>query len=86
MCSVQAVHAWSSQHNEPHVLTDLGQVDVYDGAQEQNVLILFRVLELEVACCSQHRLDGSHAIVVVALAGELGGGGGGGTTQRRYTL
>lgn len=50
---------------------ELGQVDVKQGPQEQDTLILFWVLELEVASGSEHRLDSAHAIVIVVLRGEL---------------
>eukprot|EP00964_Phaeocystis_antarctica_P055483 scaffold32640_cov63-Phaeocystis_antarctica.AAC.1 len=50
---------------------ELGQVDVGDGAQHQDGLVLVGELLLEVACRGEHRLDGAHAVVVVVLAREL---------------
>lgn len=50
---------------------ELGQVDVQQGPEEQDALVLLWVPELEVAGGGEHGLDGTHAIVVMVLRGEL---------------
>lgn len=50
---------------------ELGQVDIEQGAEQQDTLVLLRVLELEVAGGGEHGLDRAHAVVVVMLGGQL---------------
>lgn len=50
---------------------ELGQVDIKQGPQQQDTLVLLWVLELQVASSSEHRLDSAHAVVIVMLRGEL---------------
>lgn len=50
---------------------ELGQVDIVDGFEEQNRLVLIHVLQLEVSSCRQHRLHGTHAVVVMMLGRQL---------------
>jgi len=50
---------------------ELGHVDVHDGLEQQDRLVLFGVLEFEVPGSRQHWLDGSHAIVVMMLWRQL---------------
>lgn len=50
---------------------ELGQVDIEQGAEQQDTLVLLRVLELEVAGGGEHGLDCAHAVVVVMLGGQL---------------
>lgn len=55
-----------------HILSqELGQVDVQQGPEQQDALVLLGVLELEVAGGGEHRLDSAHAVVIVVLRGEL---------------
>lgn len=49
------------------VVQELGEVDVDDGAQQQDLLLLRGVLELEVAGGSEDALHGSHTVVIVGL-------------------
>ena len=49
---------------------EFGQVDIFDGSENQYALILIRVFQLEVSSGSQHGLDGPHPVVVVMLGGE----------------
>ena len=50
---------------------ELGQIDVHDGLEQEDGLVLQRKLQLEVAGGRQHGLDSSHAVVVVRLGGQL---------------
>lgn len=55
-----------------HILCQkLGHVYVHQRPQQQNALILLRVLQLQIPCCSQHRLHSSHAVVIVVLGRQL---------------
>jgi hypothetical protein len=53
------------------VRQELGQVDVNDRSQHDDVLVLVGILELQVARSGEHRLDGPHAVVVVMLRAQL---------------
>ena len=53
---------------------ELWQVDIFDGAEHQHVLVLVGELALERAGGRQHRLDGAHAVVVAEGKREGGGG------------
>jgi len=55
----------------PNLCEKLGHVNVHDGLEQQNRLILFGILEFEIAGGRQHRFDSSHAVVVVVLRGQL---------------
>ena len=54
----------------PYLRQEFGQVDIHDGLEQQHRLILLRILQFEVSCCRQHRLDSPHTIVVVVLGGQ----------------
>ena len=49
------------------VVQELGQVDIDDGAKEQDVFVFFRVFQLQVSGRSEDGLDGAHAVIVVML-------------------
>jgi hypothetical protein len=49
----------------------LSQVDIVNGSEYQNTLILIHVLLFEVTCGSKHRLDSSHSIVIMLLGRKL---------------
>lgn len=46
---------------------ELGQIDIKQGPEQQDTLILLRVFELQIASGSEHRLDRSHAIIIMML-------------------
>lgn len=50
---------------------ELGQVDIEQGPEQEDALVLLRVLELQVAGGGEHGLDRTHAVVVVVLGGQL---------------
>mmetsp|Transcript_77794 Transcript_77794/g.204271 ORF Transcript_77794/g.204271 Transcript_77794/m.204271 type:complete len:675 (-) Transcript_77794:3855-5879(-) len=53
------------------VTEELRHVHISQGSQEDLPLALVRVLPLVETCCLNHRLHSPHAVVVVALRGEL---------------
>jgi len=49
----------------------LGEIDVHDGLEEEDSLVLVRELEFEVASSRQNGLDGTHAVVIMMLGRQL---------------
>jgi len=61
----------SATNDWQNLRQELGQIDVHDGLEQEDGLVLQRKLQLEVAGGRQHGLDSSHAVVVVRLGGQL---------------
>ena len=53
------------------VLQELRIVDIINGTKHEHRLVHVSHLALQVTRSSQHRLDGTHSIVIMLLAGEL---------------
>ena len=70
------ITAYACTHLEEHriILQKLWQVAISESPDEHHVLIFVRVLSLERAGHDQHRLECSHAKVVVILLRQLLGG------------
>ena len=50
---------------------ELGHIDVIDRPEHQHFFVVIRVLQFQVACCRQNRLNSPHTVVVVMLTRQL---------------